>query len=291
MKKGYLIVNGFLKSAKFDELYEELYSRANKRSIALELKTNIELMMDASTLRPLSGEALPDFALFWDKDVRLAYELEAAGMRLFNPARAIELADDKALTHAALAGRVNMPKTVFVPLTFPRIGYTDFGFLESIADALGFPFIIKECFGSFGMQVYLAHGMEEAIAIIKSTSGSAVLAQEFVSTSFARDVRIYTVGGKAVASMLRRNTAGDFRANVALGGEAVPYSPSAGETALAETAARALGLDFAGIDLLFGKDGEPLLCEVNSNAHFAGISRATGVDIADRIVSMIDETV
>lgn len=285
-KKGYLITNGFLVSDKFDALYEALSSRAARHGLALARRTNIELMTDAANNVLLSGEALPAFAVFWDKDVRLARLLEARGMRLFNPASAIEACDDKALTHISLAGKVPMPKTALVPLTFPRVGYTDKAFLESIANYLGFPFVIKECFGSFGQQVYLARDIAEARALLEKTAGSPVVAQEFVESSFARDARLYMVGGRCVAAVVRENHSGDFRANVAQGGRAIAYSPDADELRVAQTACAALNLDFAGVDLLFGKNG-PLLCEVNSNAHFAGLSAATGVDIADEIMRYV----
>lgn len=287
-KAGYLITNGFLQSGKFDALYGALVARAARRGLALERRTNIELMSDAANNAALSGEALPAFALFWDKDVRLARILEKRGMRLYNSARAIELCDDKALTHIALSGLVPMPKTVLIPLTFPRVGYTRDDFLEKTADYLGYPFVLKECFGSFGLQVYLARDGDEARAALQKTAGSPVIAQEFVKSSFARDARLYMVGGRCAAAMLRENHTGDFRANAALGADARPYRPGEMETALAARACEALGLDFAGVDLLFGESG-PLLCEVNSNAHFAAIGEATGVDIADEIIRHIAE--
>lgn len=283
---GFLITNGFLASDRFDALYLALSRCAQKRGLTLERRTNIDLMTDAANNAPLSGETLPGFAVFWDKDIRLAKLLEKRGMRLYNSASAIEVCDDKALTHIALAGIVPMPKTVLIPLTFPRVGYTDDSFLKNIADYLGLPFVIKECFGSFGRQVYLAHDLEEAVLLLQKTAGSAAIAQEFVKSSFARDIRLYMVGGRCVAAMLRTSDSGDFRANVALGGKAEAYSPNDAEREVAERASRVLGLDFAGVDILFGRDG-PLLCEVNSNAHFAGIGAATGVDIADEIIRYI----
>ena len=77
------------------------------------------------------------------------------------------------------------------------------------------------------------------------------------------------------------------RANVARGAKTTVFEPPAEALAVAERACEVLGLDFAGVDLLFGKDGEPILCEVNSNAHFEGISAATGVDSADRITEHV----
>lgn len=289
--KGYIIINGFLREEKFFSLYSALKQSADKAGLQLELKTNIELMCDIASGKTVANEALPPFAIFWDKDVRLAKTLEAAGMKLFNSAGAIELCDDKSLTHIALMNRVPQPKTVLIPLTFPRVGYTDCAFLEKIADYLGFPFVIKQCFGSFGAGVYLAHNMDEAKAALMKTAGGAAIAQQYIASSFARDIRAYVVGDKVAAAMLRHNESGDFRANVAQGGKADAYMLSEAQAALAVKTAQLLGCTFAGVDLLFGENGEMTVCEVNSNAHFAGISAATGVNIADKIIEAVAQRI
>lgn len=289
--KGYIIINGFLREEKFFSLYSALKQSADKAGLQLELKTNIELMCDIASGKTVANEALPPFAIFWDKDVRLAKTLEAAGMKLFNSASAIELCDDKSLTHIALMNRVPQPKTVLIPLTFPRVGYTDCTFLEKIADYLGFPFVIKQCFGSFGAGVYLAGNMEEAKAALMKTAGGAAIAQQYIASSFARDIRAYVVGDKVAAAMLRHNESGDFRANVAQGGKADAYTLSEAQAVLAVKTAQLLGCTFAGVDLLFGENGEMTVCEVNSNAHFAGISAATGVNIADKIIEAVTQRI
>ena len=289
--KGYIIINGFLREEKFFSLYSALKQSADKAGLQLELKTNIELMCDIASGKTVANETLPPFAIFWDKDVRLAKTLEAAGMKLFNSASAIELCDDKSLTHIALMNRVPQPKTVLIPLTFPRVGYTDCAFLEKIADYLGFPLVIKQCFGSFGAGVYLAGNMEEAKAALMKTAGGAAIAQQYIASSFARDIRAYIVGDKVAAAMLRHNESGDFRANVAQGGKADAYALNEAQAALAVKTAQILGCTFAGVDLLFGENGEMTVCEVNSNAHFAGISAATGVNIADKIKEAVAQRI
>lgn len=289
--KGYIIINGFLREEKFFSLYSALKQSADRAGLQLELKTNIELMCDIASGKTVANEALPPFAVFWDKDVRLAKTLEAAGMKLFNSASAIELCDDKSLTHIALMNRVPQPKTVLIPLTFPRVGYTDCAFLEKIADYLGFPLVIKQCFGSFGAGVYLAGNMDEAKAALMKTAGGAAIAQQYIASSFARDIRAYIVGDKVAAAMLRHNESGDFRANVAQGGKADAYTLSEAQAALAVKTAQLLGCTFAGVDLLFGENGEMTVCEVNSNAHFAGISAATGVNIADKIIEAVAQRI
>lgn len=289
--KGYIIINGFLREEKFFSLYSALKQSADKAGLQLELKTNIELMCDIASGKTVANETLPPFAIFWDKDVRLAKTLEAAGMKLFNSASAIELCDDKSLTHIALMNRVPQPKTVLIPLTFPRVGYTDCTFLEKIADYLGFPLVMKQCFGSFGAGVYLARNMDEAKAALMKTAGGAAIAQQYIASSFARDIRAYVVSDKVAAAMLRHNESGDFRANVAQGGKADAYTLSEAQAVLAVKTAQLLGCTFAGVDLLFGENGEMTVCEVNSNAHFAGISAATGVNIADKIIEAVAQRI
>jgi len=115
-----------------------------------------------------------------------------------------------------------------------------------------------------------------------------ILYQQAITESMGRDVRINVVGGRVVASILRQSTGGDFRSNLTLGGTMAPYTPTEAEAQLALRATQLLGLDFAGVDVLFGKNG-PLLCEVNSNAHFKTTLACTGVNMAQHIMHYIKE--
>ncbi len=285
MKKGYLITNGFMQSAKFLALYDALSAAAQRQGLSLERRTNAGLLPCITKREPTDG-----FAVFWDKDVRLGYALENNGMRLFNSARAIELCDDKAATHLALCGRLPMPDTLLVPFCFPGVGEPDFSFAVEAAERLGFPMVIKECFGSFGKQVYLVNDMRQMYETLERVRGVAAIMQRYVAESRGKDVRIYVVGDHVAAAICRKNQHGGFLANVAAGGMAVPHTPTAEEERMALEAARLLGLDFCGVDLLFGRDG-PLLIEVNSNAHFAAISETTGVDVPGEIIAHVKQCV
>lgn len=280
---GALVVNGFLSTEKFRDIYARLESAFSEREVFLSLYTNAEL--SASIGEPLPFRETPDFVLFWDKDVSLARQIEAQQIPVFNSADAIEVCDDKAKTHLALSG-FPMPETIIAPKTFPNIGFTETSFLQKISERLSFPIVVKEACGSFGAQVYLAHNMEELVKITKEHADVPLIFQKLIQESFGRDVRINVVGHKAVASMLRESTDGDFRSNVTLGGCGAAYTPTREECALAEAVSRKLGLDFAGIDILFGKDG-PLVCEVNSNAHFKSTYDCTGINLADLIAEHI----
>ena len=126
---------------------------------------------------------------------------------------------------------------------------------------------------------------EEVLAVMKQSDSVEFLFQEMIENSTGRDVRLQVVGDEVVASMYRYSE-NDFRANITAGGKMKDYTPSKEECELAVKASHAVGTSFAGVDLLFGKDG-PIVCEVNSNAHFKNIQTCTGVAVADKIVEWI----
>jgi RimK family alpha-L-glutamate ligase len=285
MMKGLLIVNEFLNSNKFNEIHSWLLNAAKKYGIEMELRTNAQLLIELSSR---AQEKLADFILFWDKDIKLAFYLEQLGYPVYNSARAIEVCDDKALTHLSLMNRnIPMPVTIIGPKTFDNIGYTNYEFLNEVGRRLGYPMVIKECFGSFGQQVYLVQSQDECLERLEVIGTRPVLFQEFIRSSFGRDIRLQVVGGKVIAGMYRYSKNGDFRANLSIGGSMKPYEPTEQQMELAIRCCELLGLEFAGVDLLFGKDEAPLICEVNSNAHFKNIYDCTGVNAADAILEHI----
>ena len=284
--RGWLVVNGFLQSNKFGELYAYLQNAAAGEGIELSVKTSTELF--SALDEEFFGEEKPDFVLFWDKDYTLAKRLEQAGIPLFNNAEAVRICDDKALTAVALQGKVRMPKTMLAPKTFEGIGYGDGGFLQAAIERLGFPMVVKEACGSFGKQVYLVENEAELKALVAGFGYKPFLLQEFVASSKGRDVRVNVVGDRVFCAILRENTE-DFRSNITGGGTGTAYVPTKAQEALALAACRAIGLDFAGVDILFGEDGEPLLCEVNSNPHFKSTYDCTGLDMSVAIMRYVKE--
>ncbi|HHV11395.1 MAG TPA: RimK family alpha-L-glutamate ligase [Clostridiales bacterium] len=282
---GILVVNEFLHSNKFNEIHAWLVTAAKKQGIELQVRTNAELLIDI----PIGRKDInADFILFWDKDVKLAYYLEQLGYPVFNSSKAIGICDDKALTHLTLMNAgIPMPRTRIAPMTFDNIGYTNYDFLMETAKSLGFPMVVKESFGSFGQQVYLVSDYGELARRVSQCGAKPVIFQEFIRSSEGRDVRLQVVGDRVIAGMYRYSENGDFRANVTNGGRMKQYEPTPEQCGLALQCCREIGLDFAGVDLLFGGKEEPILCEVNSNAHFKNIFDCTGVNAADAIISYI----
>lgn len=282
---GWLIVNSFVDSTKFSELYSLLLEAATKQSIRLELLKGYEL---SDTINELYlDKELPDFAIFWDKDIMLAKQLEDMGVRLFNSSNAIDFCDNKAQTYLQLTkANIRIPKTIIAPKTFEGLGYTNFSFLKIAIKKLGLPIVIKECYGSFGQQVYLAKNEEEAEAIITKIGHKDFVFQEFISSSYGKDVRINVVGHQVIASMLRYNH-NDFRSNISNGGNMKNYAVSEEQKMLAIASVDALGLDFAGVDIMFGPNNDPIVCEVNSNPHFKSTLDCTGINLAEYIIKHI----
>ena len=280
--QGWLVVNSFMNTDKFVSLYEMLSVAFKKHNVELEIKTASDISLEVG--RNIANK--PDFAIFWDKDIYLAERLEKSGVRLFNNKRAVMLCDNKILMYQALENAgVKIPRTFIAPKTFEGLNYNNRAFLDKVIKEIGFPMVIKEAYGSFGEQVYLANDQESANKIIDAIGYKDFLIQEYISSSKGRDVRINVVGDQAIVSMLREND-NDFRSNISSGGHGSIYQPAPEFIDLALKASKALGLDFAGVDVMFGKDG-PILCEVNSNPQFASTLKATGVNLADYIADYI----
>lgn len=312
MFHGVLVTNAFLRTDKFVEHYEWLKEAAEQYDIALSLLENTDLLC----MIPGTGEAFvpkelekivseADFVLFWDKDVPYGKLLQDICRKnqvpMFNSIEAIAACDNKMETYRILwewnmtrkdTERIPLIPTIAAPMTYANIGYTKLDFLDKVMETLGFPMIIKECFGSFGMQVYIAKDKEELLEYTKKLSGKPFLYQKMIQKSAGKDVRIQVVGGKVAASMYRYSENGDFRANITNGGSMKCYTPSKAECELAIRTTKALGLDFAGVDLLFAngtKQGANVVCEVNSNAHFKNIFQCTNVNVADHIMHYIKD--
>lgn len=291
---GYVLYNGFWNREPPDPV-RRLSQAGARLGVALRPVPNTAFISEFT-----GGSALPrtrvvgpdgplsaaDFVLCWDKDVRLLRAMEACGTRVYNTADSVALCDDKAATHRVLSDAgLPMPRTFVAPMTYVSYDSPGGGFLQAAAGALGFPLVCKECFGSLGEQVYLARDEGELFALARRMGPRPFLLQEFVRPA-GEDYRLYVVGGRVEAAM-RRHSDHDFRANIGAGGTGERYVPTPEEESLARRCCEALGLGFAGIDLLHDAHGRPLVCEVNASAHMAALTACTGIDVAERIVRLV----
>ncbi|MEI3614481.1 ATP-grasp domain-containing protein [Pseudogracilibacillus sp. SO30301A] len=288
----WIIYNGFLPGDKFRDFAQMLQEAAILRGHQAILYTNKELLsvLDQS-LKILNHDILPDYCLFTDKDIYLAKQLEYLGIPVFNSSETIAVSDDKIRTYQLLANaRLPIPRTIIAPKTFGLEVFFEDAFFKRILDAFSFPLIIKETFGSFGEQVYLVNNKEEMRKKVNEISDRPFMFQEFVETSYGKDIRLQVVGNEVIAAM-KRTSINDFRANVTSGGKMEAYVPNDTEKEIAIKAAQAIGADFAGIDLLFRENNNPVICEVNSNAHIRNLLDCTGINTAHAIISYIEKEV
>ncbi|MBQ3939628.1 MAG: RimK family alpha-L-glutamate ligase [Oscillospiraceae bacterium] len=280
---GWLIVNSYYNPAKFHALYKVLEESAQKAGLRFSKWTSDQR---PTVIGSKAKEPKPAFVLFWDKDVQLAHAMELSGLRLFNSATAITLADDKIETALKLAAAgIPIPDTIPAPTCFPGCRRNPAS-AEEAARLLGWPLVIKENKGSFGQQVYLANNKAEAERILTHIGEHDCLFQRYIAPSRGKDLRVTVVGGKAICAMERHAaTPTEFRSNIGVGGTAVSRPISALEEKLAVDAANALGLDFAGVDILLGRDEtERYVCEVNSNPQLQSTIDTCGINPATNIM-------
>lgn len=156
----------------------------------------------------------------------------------------------------------------------------------------GAPCVIKLIEGTQGKGVILADTKKAAESVIDGfrQMKAHFLVQEFIKESNGKDIRAFVIGDKVVASMMRTAKDGEFRSNLHRGGTAMPVKISEEEATMAVNAAKALGLNVAGVDLLRSTRG-PLVLEVNSSPGLQGIETSTGLDIATMIIEYIEKNI
>ena len=154
----------------------------------------------------------------------------------------------------------------------------------------GAPCIIKLIEGTQGKGVILADTNKAAESVVDGfrQMKAHFLVQEFIKESNGQDIRAFVIGDKVVASMMRSAKEGEFRSNLHRGGTALPVDITPHEAEVAVKAAKALGLNVAGVDLLRSSRG-PLILEVNSSPGLQGIETSTGLDIAGMIIEYIEK--
>lgn len=154
----------------------------------------------------------------------------------------------------------------------------------------GTPLVIKLLEGTQGIGVVLAETKKAAESVIEAFMGlkANIMVQEFIKEAGGADIRCFVIGGKVVAAMQRQAPAGEFRSNLHRGGTASLIKITPKERATAVRAAKVMGLNVAGVDILRSERG-PLVMEVNSSPGLEGIEKATGKDVAGMIFEFIEK--
>ena len=279
--KGLILINGYPSAEKFLRQSARIQAELCALGIETDVVKNGEIAAKFSNDGNVSVDVKKyGFAVYLDKDKYLGEMLEVAGLRLFNPSKAVETCDDKMRTFLALKNSgLRFPDTVSAPLCYTKDAKVNRPFLRFVEKTLGFPVVVKKSYGSFGEGVRLAKTFEELETVAQEWLHQPHFFQKYIAESKGKDLRVIVVGGKAIGSMERRAQGDEFRSNVELGGVGVAVDLPDAYKKAAELAATKLELDYCGVDLLETAKG-PVLCEVNSNAFFEGFESATGINVA-----------
>ena len=291
MNKGWMLVK-----PKFQESYEtqRLLEEFGNHNIEVKLidPNEIDIFVNKENKQSIlvNGKSLPlpkfvfprtgSGTTYYIKAV--IRHFERMGVPVINSSEAIDNVKDKLYTHQILAqSNLDIPNTML--LKHP----IDIDFVEK---NIGFPVIVKKISGSYGRGVFLCENkkqLNQLITMAELTKKSYdIIIQEFVKDTWGKDLRVFVVNNKVVGCMMRQSTDDDFRANLSRGGEGFPYEVNEQIEWLSSEASKALGLDIAGVDLLF-QNGGYKICEVNSNPGFEGMEQYTNKNIAGEIVSFI----
>lgn len=209
-------------------------------------------------------------------------QFEMAGVYPLNESVAITRSRDKLRSMQLLSRRgIGMPVTGFANKP------------DDIKDLIkmvgGAPLVIKLLQGTQGIGVVLAETQKAAESVIEGFMGvkADILVQEYIKEAGGADIRCFVIGGKVVAAMKRQAVAGEFRSNLHRGGSATLIRITPEERSTAVRAAKIMGLNVAGVDLLRSNHG-PVVMEVNSSPGLQGIEEATNKDVAGMIIGFLE---
>lgn len=257
--------------------YKECYASIEKNNPAVSYRGEDLTKYDAIIPRIASNMTRYGTAI-----VR---QLEMQGIYSVSGSLAINRSRDKLRSMQLLAkAGVDIPKTVF------SRNPTD---IDDLIEKLGgTPVIVKLARGTHGNGVVLAESKKAAKSVLQAfylsnDEGTNILIQEFVKESAGTDIRAFVVGGRVVASMKRQSLDDDFRSNLHKGGEGTIIKLTLEERKMAIKAAKAMGLNIAGVDMMRSLRG-PLILEVNASPGF-GIEKVTGRDVATPVMEYIEQ--
>jgi len=259
------------------DIYDTLRCYMNITSHRPELRYKGEKVTGYDAVIPRIGASVTFYGL------AVLRQFEMMGVYPLNESVGIGRSRDKLRSMQLLARvGVGLPVTAFAHDT----SMTD----EVIEIAGGAPVVIKLLEGTQGVGVVLGETPKAAKSVIEAFRGAKVniLVQEFIKEAGSTDIRALVVGGKVVASMQRTGAEGDFRSNLHRGGSAKAIKITAEERSTAVRAAKCMGLNVCGVDMLRSNHG-PVVMEVNSSPGLEGVEKATGIDVAGKIIEFLEK--
>lgn len=210
-------------------------------------------------------------------------QFEVMGINCLNGSEAITKSRDKLHTLQILSQHgLNVPLT-----SFANSSYDTKDLIKLVESA---PLVVKLLEGTKGVGVVLAETNKAAESVINAFRSlkADILVQQYIKESKGQDIRCFVIGDQVVASMERIAQEGEFRANIHLGATASAIEVTNQERDLAIKAAKVIGLEIAGVDMVRSNSG-PKILEVNSSPGLEGIEGATGIDVAAKMIEFLEK--
>ncbi|AML51014.1 30S ribosomal protein S6--L-glutamate ligase [Falsihalocynthiibacter arcticus] len=283
--------------ARNPDLYshKRLKEAAEERGHEFHIINTLSCYMNIASRRPemyYNGEKLEGFDAVIPRigssitfyGLAVLRQFEMMGVYPLNESVAIGRSRDKLRSMQLLArDGIGLPVTTFA--------HDPKQTKEVLKLAGGAPVVIKLLEGTQGIGVVLADTDRSAISVVEAFRGAKVniLLQEFIKESGGTDIRAIVVGGKVIAAMKRTGAGDDFRSNLHRGGSAKLIKLSPEERLTASRAAKSMGLNVCGVDMLRANHG-PVVMEVNSSPGLEGVEKATGLDVAGKIIEYIEKS-
>lgn len=274
--------------------HKRLVAAAEERGHSIEIINTLRCYMNITSHRPTvhyDGQVLEGYDAVIPRigasvtfyGLAVLRQFEMMGVYPLNESVGIGRSRDKLRSMQLLArDGIGLPVTAFAQ--DPR---QTGELLKIVGNA---PVVIKLLEGTQGIGVVLADTQRSATSVIEAFRGANVniLVQEFIKEAGGTDIRALVVGGRVVTAMKRTGAKGDFRSNIHRGGSAEKMKITAEERSTAVRAAKAMGLNVCGVDMLRSNHG-PVVMEVNSSPGLEGLEKATGVDVASKIIGFLEE--
>jgi ribosomal protein S6--L-glutamate ligase len=270
-----------------------IYKAAVKKGHTVRIIDHMEcdLLIEKGVFKVVYNEEIlpkPDFIIprigssvtFYGSTV--VRHFEHMGVQTLNNAISILNSRDKFRSLQFLVeGGIQIPTTYFS---------NDLFFAKKIVqNKLGYPFIIKVLEGTQGLGVYLVKDEENATEILSHfmAKKTKIMLQEYIAEFSGKDLRVFVVGNKIVATMMRIAGGDDFRSNLHRGGRGEKVELTPDEKEMAINSVKALNLQVAGVDILRSKKG-PMVIEVNSSPGLEGIERVSEMPVAEEIIDLLE---
>jgi ribosomal protein S6--L-glutamate ligase len=274
--------------------HKRLVEAAEERGHTMDIISTLRCYMSIASRRPTvyyNGEKLPKYDAVIPRigasvtfyGLAVLRQFEMMGVYPLNESVAIGRSRDKLRSLQLLArDGIGLPVTTFAH--DPK--QTD----EVLNLSGGAPLVVKLLEGTQGIGVVLADTNRSAKSVVEAFRGAGVniMVQEFIKEAGGTDIRALVIGGKVVAAMKRTGAPEDFRSNLHRGGSAVAAKISPEERVTATRAAKSMGLNVCGVDMLRSNHG-PVVMEVNSSPGLEGVEKATGKDIAGSIIEFMEK--